>query len=170
LPLQVEILRRAYADFFARLGYAYEAAGAIAFGLLVGWLCHLVVTRSDRVSVRWFSSLVAIIGGGTTLMASLRESYLFASYSFGLLFGYGAHSALSSVLRVIAPYAALLVLARDAHAKALRQELESGSTDTPLLDSTLREFSGSLIWLAVAVGVSAVIAVVALVILARRSS
>ena len=37
-------IERTIAGIFSRMGYAYSAFGAVSFGLLVGWLCHLVVT------------------------------------------------------------------------------------------------------------------------------
>ena len=88
--------------------------------------------------------MVAIIGGGTTLMAVLRESYLFASYSIGLVLGYMAHSLFAFAVTFVGPYVTLYRNLVNWHAEALHRELTDDDpqrTSFPVLVNTERALS-----------------------------
>ena len=64
------------------------SVGAVAFGLVVGWVTYRTLRRKEGVSpLSDISSVVAAVGGGA-VAALFKSSELFGFYSLGLAVGF----------------------------------------------------------------------------------
>jgi hypothetical protein len=62
--------------------------GAIAFGLVVGWVTYRTLRRKEGVSaLSDISSVIAAVGGGT-VVALFKSGEVFGFYSIGLAIGF----------------------------------------------------------------------------------
>jgi uncharacterized membrane protein YeaQ/YmgE (transglycosylase-associated protein family) len=62
--------------------------GAIAFGVVVGWICYRTLRRKDGTSaLSDISSVIGAVGGGT-VVGLFKTPILFGFYSTGLLIGF----------------------------------------------------------------------------------
>jgi hypothetical protein len=63
-------------------------AGAVAFGLVVGWVTYRTLRRKEGVSaLSDISSVIAAVGGGA-VTALFKSGELFGLYSIGLAIGF----------------------------------------------------------------------------------
>jgi ammonia channel protein AmtB len=66
----------------------FELWGAVAFGVVVGWICYRTLRRStDAAKLSDLATVVGVIGGGV-VTALFKSGDLFASYSIGLAAGF----------------------------------------------------------------------------------
>jgi len=64
------------------------SVGAIAFGLVVGWVTYRTLRRKEGVSaLSDISSVIAAVGGGT-VVALFKSGEFFGFYSIGLAIGF----------------------------------------------------------------------------------
>ncbi len=66
----------------------FEQFGALAFGLVVGWITYRTLRKTgETVAISNIASVIAAVGGGavTTLFEAQN---LFAAYSIGLAIGF----------------------------------------------------------------------------------
>jgi hypothetical protein len=108
-------VEQSIANIFKTLGFA-------AFGLIVGWLCHAVVMNTPVLNVKWFSSIVAVIGGGT-LSAIFGSDYLFGGYAIGLVLGFFGHAIWSALVWAFGPHLSAFRAAMEHHASIVKREL-----------------------------------------------
>jgi hypothetical protein len=65
-----------------------SSMGALAFGLVVGWVTYRTLRRKEGVSaLSDISSVIAAVGGGA-VTALFKSSELFGYYSIGLAIGF----------------------------------------------------------------------------------
>lgn len=64
------------------------SVGAVAFGLVVGWVTYRTLRRKEGVSaLSDVSSVIAAVGGGA-VTALFKSGELFGFYSMGLAIGF----------------------------------------------------------------------------------
>jgi hypothetical protein len=64
------------------------SGGAVAFGLVVGWVTYRTLRRKEGVSaLSDISSVIAAVGGGA-VAALFKSSELFGFYAIGLAIGF----------------------------------------------------------------------------------
>jgi hypothetical protein len=64
-----------------------EEWGALAFGLVIGWITYRTLRRREGVAL---SDIATVLGavGGAAVTAIFRSPRLFGAYSVGLAFGF----------------------------------------------------------------------------------
>ena len=77
------------------------SAGAVCFGLVVGYLTYRTLARSGpTASVSDLAAVIAVIGGGTvTTLYDPAKSDTFGWYAIGLLAGLAIYAAATLILR-----------------------------------------------------------------------
>lgn len=63
-------------------------AGALAFGLVMGWVTYGTLRRAERSSLTDLSTILGIIGGAAVLDLFPVESGAFGAYAIGLAMGF----------------------------------------------------------------------------------
>ena len=65
-----------------------SSVGAVAFGLVIGWVTYRTLRRKEGVSaLSDISSVIAAVGGGV-VTALFKSSELFGFYCIGLAIGF----------------------------------------------------------------------------------
>ncbi|HTU10587.1 MAG TPA: hypothetical protein VMG08_06765 [Allosphingosinicella sp.] len=67
---------------------ALNLGGAIAFGLVIGWVTSGILRRSKREALSDISTVVAAIGGAAITGLFAKETGAFGAYSIGLAVGF----------------------------------------------------------------------------------
>ena len=78
---------------------AIVVAGAMSFGVVVGWLVRYFIRRFSAFTPKTLSAVISIVGGGTVvrfLAADVRAVWL---YSIGLLLGFIIYSLVAWLAR-----------------------------------------------------------------------
>jgi len=75
-----------------------ESLGALAFGLVVGWVTYRTLRRSGETVA--LSNIATVIGavGGAAVTALFDTKILFAWYSIGLFIGFALYLILGNTL------------------------------------------------------------------------
>ena len=76
---------------------AVVSVGAVAFGIVVGYITYRTLVRSDETSISDIAAVIAAIGGGVVVSLFETGSDAFGWYSIGLLVG----MAIFLVLRLV---------------------------------------------------------------------
>ena len=75
--------------------------GAGFFGAVIGWITRYILAFAKEITISSLSTIIAALGGAalTALFDSptITKSHLFASYSFGLAFGFFGHVLLYDI-------------------------------------------------------------------------
>ena len=64
------------------------AAGALAFGIVIGWMTHRILARKDKGDWSDLTTVIATVGGGAILALFPAQTVAFATYAIGLFFGF----------------------------------------------------------------------------------
>ena len=62
--------------------------GALAFGLVVGWVTSGILRRSKRDALTDISTVIGALGGAAIIGLFSAETGAFGAYSIGLAFGF----------------------------------------------------------------------------------
>jgi hypothetical protein len=73
----------------------FEQWGALAFGLVIGWVTYRTLRRREGTAA--LSDIASVIGavGGAAVLAIFKAPELFAAYSLGLAIGFFLYFAIS---------------------------------------------------------------------------
>ena len=72
--------------------------GALAFGLVIGWVTHrTVVRKSDAVALSDIAAVIAAVGGAA-VVALFKLGPLFGAYCIGLAIGFFAYFIIRLIL------------------------------------------------------------------------
>ena len=63
-------------------------AGAIAFGIVVGWLTYFILRRAKPTALSDLSTVIATLGGATILGLFDPKGPMFGAYALGLAVGF----------------------------------------------------------------------------------
>jgi uncharacterized membrane protein YeaQ/YmgE (transglycosylase-associated protein family) len=75
-----------------------SAVGAIAFGIVIGWICYRTLRRKEGASaLSDISTVIGAVGGGT-VVTLFKSGSLFGYYSIGLLVGFFSYLIISLVV------------------------------------------------------------------------
>lgn len=74
-----------------------QGAGALCFGLVVGWVLRLVLFHAKVISVGSMGTIIGAVGGAAVTGLFDRGGDLFAMYSIGLASGFFVHVLLSDI-------------------------------------------------------------------------
>ena len=73
--------------------YAFNIAGALAFGLVVGWVTSSTLRRAKRDSITDIATVIAAVGGAAIMGLFAKDAALllptsFPAYCIGLAIGF----------------------------------------------------------------------------------
>lgn len=74
---------------------ALNLSGAIAFGLVIGWVASGILRRSKRDALSDISTVIAAIGGAAITGLFAKETGAFGAYSIGLALGFFVYIAMA---------------------------------------------------------------------------
>jgi uncharacterized membrane protein YeaQ/YmgE (transglycosylase-associated protein family) len=82
---------------------SFVTAGAICFGLMMGWITHRTLRRREG-SVA-LSDIATVLGavGGAAVTALFKDAEIFGAYSVGLAAGYFGYFLVALILGKNAP-------------------------------------------------------------------
>jgi hypothetical protein len=67
-------------------------SGAALFGAVVGSMAHHILQKAERPDVKWFASMLAVIGGGAVTALFEARSVLFGAYCIGMAVAFFARA------------------------------------------------------------------------------
>jgi uncharacterized membrane protein YeaQ/YmgE (transglycosylase-associated protein family) len=77
---------------------SFEQIGALAFGLVIGWVTYRTLRRTEEtVALSNIATVIGAVGGGA-VMALFESQNLFAAYSIGLAAGFFLYLILAHTL------------------------------------------------------------------------
>ncbi|OGF58674.1 MAG: hypothetical protein A2Y62_03990 [Candidatus Fischerbacteria bacterium RBG_13_37_8] len=65
-----------------------EFIGALAFGLVIGWVTYFILRRAQPKALTDISTLIGILGGATITGLFNQQGKIFAGYAIGLAIGF----------------------------------------------------------------------------------
>ena len=73
--------------------------GAVAFGLVIGWITYRTLRRrEDPAQLSDLSAVIAAISGGAVTAVPFDDADVFAAYSIGLAVGFFGYLITSSLM------------------------------------------------------------------------
>jgi uncharacterized membrane protein YeaQ/YmgE (transglycosylase-associated protein family) len=77
---------------------SFSGIGAVAFGLVIGWITYRTLRRREGAAL--LSDIATVIGavGGAAVVALFQSGELFGLYSIGLAVGFFAYLIVSVTL------------------------------------------------------------------------
>lgn len=77
----------------------FSKIGAIAFGLVVGWITYRTLRRREGgAQISDLSAVIAAIGGGAVTAIPFNDPDVFGAYAIGLAVGFFGYLVTSSLL------------------------------------------------------------------------
>lgn len=72
--------------------------GALAFGLVIGWIAYRTLRRSAAPRIADLVTVIAALGGGVVVNTQFAEPDLFAMYGIGLAVGFFGYFVVGSLV------------------------------------------------------------------------